>query len=340
MEYGKVLKRAWHITWRHKVLWIFGVAAVLFGAGNRRGGGGGGGNGMQYVFGTQDLGRWQRGLPWGGACPFLNWQTALPLILGILGIVLVMGLLFAIAGIIVRYTSFGALIGLVDTAETDGEEEVTFRRGLRTGWRRFLPLFAIDILISIGTFIVVVILLLLFALGVLVAVLPAIPFFQAGNALIVLGILWAVGIGLFLLLFLLLVGLAVSAFVMVLRMFAFRASVIEKENVFEALGQAFTLLRTNLWPSLVMWVLLVLINVAVGVVMVPVMLLGIGGMVGPGLAVFGMTRSVGGAILVALPALLGMVLVGLFIGGVYLVYRSTVWTLTFRALRGEVPAEA
>ncbi|MEA3407226.1 MAG: hypothetical protein U9R48_04000 [Chloroflexota bacterium] len=338
MEYGKILERAWKITWRHKVLWIFGVAAVLFGAGNQ-GSGGGGGNGIQYVFGSQDIARWQRRLPWGRLSPFLNWRAGLPLILGILGLIFVMGLLFAIAGIIVRYTSFGALIGLVDTVEGEDEEKVTFQRGLRTGWRRFLPLFAIDILISIGTFIVVMIIIVLFILGVLVAVLPAIPLFRAGNALNVAGILWGVGIGLFLLLFLLLASLAISAFVTVLRMFAFRASVMEKENVFEALGKAFTLIQAHLWPSLVMWVLLVLINLAVGVVMIPVMLLGIGGMVGPALAVFRVTRSFAGAALAALPALLVMALIGLFVGSIYLVYRSTVWTLTFRALRGEAPAE-
>ncbi|MFP3896113.1 MAG: hypothetical protein ACLFV5_04620 [Anaerolineales bacterium] len=335
MEYGKVLKRAWEITWRYKVLWIFGLAATLFGAGNQRGGGG---NSLQYLFGDSDIENLQRSLPWFRRAPFSpdalpGLQLVGPFILAILGFVFVMGLVFFIAGIIVRYTSLGAMIGLVDTVERNDEEVVTFQRGLRTGWGRLLSLFAIDILISIGAFILVMVLVVLFVLGVLVAVLPAIPLLRAGDGLVVVGILWGVGTGGFLLLLLLLVGLAISAFVTILRMFAFRASVIEEETVFDALKRAFTLLRARLWASVVMWVLLGLINVALSVVMIPLVLLGVGGMVAPALAVLRLTRSFAGAVLVALPALLGVILISLFIGSLYLVYRSTAWTLAFRQLR-------
>ena len=34
MDYGSVLSRAWQLTWRHKVLWIFGLLAGLSSAGN------------------------------------------------------------------------------------------------------------------------------------------------------------------------------------------------------------------------------------------------------------------------------------------------------------------
>ncbi len=341
MEYGNVLKRAWRITWRHRVLWIFGVAAALFGAGNQ--GGGGGGNSLQYIFRSSDIQN-LRNLPWFrrmpfSTGPFSNLRAGLPFILALLGLAFVVGLVLLIVGIFVRYTSFGAMIGLVNTVEEDNGEVITFQWGLRVGWRRFLPLFAIDILISIGRFVLVMILAVLFVLGVLVAVLPAIFFFRAGNIWVVLGIMWGVGTGLVLLLLLLLLGLAISALVTILRMFAFRASIIEEQNVFDALGWAFTLLRTRLWESVVMWVLVALINVALSVVMIPLVLLGIGGIVGPALAVLRLTRSFAGAILAAFPALLGMMVIGLFVGGLYLVFRSTVWTLTFRALRGEASVE-
>lgn len=343
MEYGKVLKRAWEITWRHRVLWIFGVVATIFGAGNQPGGGGG--SGLQYAFRGLDMENLWRVLPFFGRVPFSpdalpGFQVVGPFILALLGFAFMMGLVFLIVGILVRYTSFGAMIDLVNTAEVCDDEGVTFQRGLRTGWRRFLPLFAIDILISIATFVLVTILVVLFVVGVLLAVLPAIPFFRAGNLLVLVGILWAVGVGLFVVLFLLFLGLAISAFTTVLRMFAFRASVIEEQNVFDALGRSFTLLRARLWASLVTWVLLALINVVLSVVMIPVVLVGIGGMIGPMLAVLRLTRSVFGAILVAFPAMLGMALISLFIGGLYLVFRSTMWTLAFRALREGVPEEA
>src|SRR5439155_6572010 len=34
MDYGKMLSRAWQLTWQHKVLWIFGILAALVSAGN------------------------------------------------------------------------------------------------------------------------------------------------------------------------------------------------------------------------------------------------------------------------------------------------------------------
>jgi hypothetical protein len=53
MDFGEVLTRAWHITWKYKVLWLFGVLAGCGGTANSSlnfngggsGGGGGGGNG-------------------------------------------------------------------------------------------------------------------------------------------------------------------------------------------------------------------------------------------------------------------------------------------------------
>ena len=47
-NFGEVLTRAWQITWKYKVLWIFGILA-----GCTNGGGGGGGN-SGYRVGPSD----------------------------------------------------------------------------------------------------------------------------------------------------------------------------------------------------------------------------------------------------------------------------------------------
>ena len=41
MNYGDLLKRAARITWRYKVLWIFGILLALTAGGGGGGGGGG-----------------------------------------------------------------------------------------------------------------------------------------------------------------------------------------------------------------------------------------------------------------------------------------------------------
>ncbi len=67
---GKILKRAWHILWNYRVLWIFGILLAITGAGRGGGGNGGGGssgyqgnNGFQGVNPStnptiQELNRW------------------------------------------------------------------------------------------------------------------------------------------------------------------------------------------------------------------------------------------------------------------------------------------
>src|SRR5437899_1899572 len=53
MDYGSLLSRAWQITWKHKILWLFGILAG-FGSTNFNGnfGGGGGGRNVPNTPGT------------------------------------------------------------------------------------------------------------------------------------------------------------------------------------------------------------------------------------------------------------------------------------------------
>ena len=142
VDYGRVLKRAVNVTWQHKVLWVFGVAAALFGAkGGSDGGGGGGSPGLQYVLSGADFDRW--GLtPWFQRIPFgpekwrysgafPNWETLAPIGLSLLAAIAVIGLLALVVSVIVRYTSLGALVGMVD--EVEETEETSFKSGLSAG---------------------------------------------------------------------------------------------------------------------------------------------------------------------------------------------------------------
>ncbi|MGD8904906.1 MAG: hypothetical protein PVI67_15190, partial [Anaerolineae bacterium] len=54
MDYGKILTRAWEITWRWKILWILGFLAAL-GSG---GGGGSSSGSSSYSGGGEEWGRW------------------------------------------------------------------------------------------------------------------------------------------------------------------------------------------------------------------------------------------------------------------------------------------
>ena len=98
----------------------------------------------------------------------------------------------------------------------------------------------------------------------------------------------------------------------------------------------------------VMWLLMAAIGLGFGLVMLPIffvvfmLALAVGG--GLGYALFRLTDSVLWAAFVGLPPFLLIMLVPLvFIQGVYLVFESSTWTLTYREVAGRVavvPADA
>jgi hypothetical protein len=347
MEYGRIIRRALGITWRHKVLWVFGVAAVVFG-----GGAGGGGhaagrwNGLQYTFGRGDLGRLPRAMPFGlrppmgpGAWPgnpVLAWQGAVAVVLGALAIILVLGLLVGLVSLVVRYTSLGALSSMVN--EIEETEKTSFRSGLRRGWARMLRLVAIDLLIGVATLVAVLALVAFAVAGAAIAFGPAIGLSGMGSGAKALSVLWGVALGIgFLAVFILLI-VALTAAVSLVREFAFRACVIDGMGVFQALDASMRLVRRRLREAALMWLLLLGINLLVGLVTIPLALGGIGGLLAPALLIFGMSRSLPAALLAATPFLLLIVPVSLLVGGVYLTFQSAVWTLTYRELRGQLSA--
>lgn len=56
MDFGEVLTRAWNITWKHKILWLFGILASCGrSAGNFGGGGGNGQPSVQYQVGPNEI---------------------------------------------------------------------------------------------------------------------------------------------------------------------------------------------------------------------------------------------------------------------------------------------
>jgi hypothetical protein len=338
MEYGRIIKRAVEITWRHKVLWVFGIVAALFGAGYKgSNGGSNAGSGLQYTFSGSDLARLGRA-PWPQEMPFSpnlsgNWAAILPVVLGILAILVIVGLVLWIVGILVRYTSLGALVSMVD--EVEQTERTSFKSGLQHGWKRFLRLFAIDLLIAIAMFFVA---LLFLVVGVFVAALvigPTVLLIQAGKALIVLGIIWAVGLGLIALLALIVAIFALSALVTLIREFAFRACVLDQKGVFNSLGAAITLTRSRFAQAGMMWLLLLGIRIVLGFITIPLVLIGLGIVAGPAIATWAATQSMLAAAIVAIPFVLVLIAVSALISGILVTFESALWTLTYRELRGK-----
>jgi len=276
-------------------MWLFGFLVSLFSA---RGGSGGGG-GVQY---TLDAG--ERLPAWTGlAIVFL----------------VVFGLLFLLVGIVLRYLSRAALIGMVREAEET--EKTSVRSGWRIGWSRFLHLLGIDLVIGIPA---VVVTLLLVGVGLA----PLVLLVADQWPLTILAIVATVLLILVVIALLFVGGLILS----VLGELAHRQCVLEGKGVFDSLRDGYQLGRENLRHVGLVWLLLVGAGLAFGAITIPLAAVVFGVAAAPAAAFYAATEAVVGSVLLGLLfAIPGILLLSL-LGGVYEVFRSAVWTLAYSEL--------
>lgn len=130
MDYGGLLARAWQLTWRHKVLWVFGVLAALSSFGN------GGANGRV------EADRSSVTLP-----PDVQQQLARPEFIVVAVIVAVIILLVVLATIVLSTIGRGGLIGGIRRADEQGA--VTFREAWSVGTHYFWRLIGIAIMLIV-----------------------------------------------------------------------------------------------------------------------------------------------------------------------------------------------
>jgi hypothetical protein len=346
MDYVKILKRAWETTWRYRALWVFGIILALTTAsgGSPGDGGGGGGNGGNSG-GFYPPGRYTwppgkfpwplRDIPW----PEVPSNIVTMLIVVGVGLACVMLLLFVV-GTIARYVAETALIRMVDDHEETGQKR-SIREGFRMGWSRdSFRLFLIKLLITLPT--VAAFILLLLITGA-----PLLLWLTRSTALGVIGTVATVGL-FFLFIFL---AIIVGTVLSLLIKFFWRACVLEGLGVTDSIRHGFDVVRRHLKDVVIMWLIMVGIRIGwvialvfISILLIPVILLLIvvGGIVGglPALAVWGLTSIFfEGVVPWILAALIGapifiliVAVPWLFLGGLMEVFKSSVWTLTYREL--------
>jgi len=360
IDYGKILKRAWHILWDYKILWVFGFLLAL------TTGGGTSGGGSSYQFGGRagrndgfDSNNYQ---PWPFLQDFARWmeEHVVPLFthpqqyvnifiwigVALLLLIILTSVIFAI----LRYVSESAVIRMVDEYEQSGAK-VGFKQGWKLGWsRRAFRMWVIDLVISLPAF---VFLSLLLGLGVLF-------FFsmQSGNRGLALGgTITAIGC-MFLFLFAFIV---LMVFLNLLRQFFMRAAALENASIGESFRQGWQMFKDNWKSAALMWLIMLGVGIGFGIgmmilffLLIPIYLLtGLAGLLVaaiPGAIAFGianiftsgpLTWVIGG--LAALPfffMVLGSPM--LLVGGWMQIFQSSVWTLTYRELKlsdANVPSE-
>jgi hypothetical protein len=363
MDYVKILKRAWETTWRYRVLWVFGIILALTtasGGGSSGGGGSNGGNAGNGAFPPSGKFPWPPGkFDWPpSGMPWPEVPASITNMLIMIGIGLAcVTLLLVIVGTIARYVAETALIRLVDDHEETGQKR-SIREGFRMGWSRTsLRLFLIKLLITLPT-------VAAFFLLLLIAGAPLLVWLTESTALRVSGTVATIGL-FFLFVFL---AIVVGAALSLLIKFFWRACVLEGLGVTDSIRHGFDMVRRHLKDVVIMWLLMIGVRIGwaialvlITIVLIPVILLLIivGGVVGglPALIVWGLASIFfEGAVPWILAAVIGIPIFILivtvpwvFLGGLMEVFKSSVWTLTYRelcalesldvAIRTEIPPE-
>jgi hypothetical protein len=356
MRIEKILQRAWHMVWHYRALWVFGciLALTVF-------------SWTPALLGQRNVDvdlssvQWNlpRDFPWqpspadgweyrcvdiGPFGPVCGWSlqtgewahlpTEVVTILTIVACVLGGLVLLFILGQIARYVAEPALIRMVDGYERTGQRS-TFRQGLRMGWSRtawrFLGIdLALDVLVWLG----VGTLLTLSAVPLLPWSLGRQPFPGAGAALLTGGFS-LVSFALFIL---------VSVAFAMLKPMARRACALENLGVIASIRRGFSLARQHLKEVGAMWLVVLGANVGYAIAIVPVviLLLGVGGLLGGGLALLVHSLAVPawtevvawvvGAVAGGIVFLLVLTVPLAFLGGLRETFVSSSWTLTYRAV--------
>jgi len=342
MDHGKVLKRAWEILWRYRMLWVFGVIVALCAAGTgpnpnyQFGGGGDGNNGANVA-------PWLGEYPWRGVPPAEVMPEILAAVTAVAGVILAvivalccLAVVFTIAKVIFLYVGETALIRMVDEYEETGEKR-RFRQGFRLGWSRTaLRLFIIDLLTRVPALVLGLLLFMLVA-----GIIGLFVLLQDGVVLKIIGAVAGIGFGFLLGLAMILLGLAIS----LVRPLIFRVCALEERGVIDSFRVGFDFIKAHLGDTAIMWLIMIGLQIGWTIAMIPVVLilLVVGGVLAgaAGLFVGGLTALITEG---ALPWILGfgvgiplfiliMASPLVFLGGLAEVFKSSVWTLTYRELR-------
>jgi hypothetical protein len=302
MEYGRVLGRAWEITWRWKALWILGFLVSL-------GSGRGGGGSSSWSSSGDDWGR-SFDLP----------PEAVGGMLAAIVAVVIVAILIGIALWVLSVIARGGLIAAVQQIEE--ENTTTLGEAWRAGVGRFWTLFGISLLAGLPVLILVlggIALFVLFIIGTVGA-------FDVSEAMGALGIGGTISCFCGFICGAILIGAVLDQ----IRIYAERAAILEGLGWIEAFKRGWQVLKENLGPTIIFW----LIFLVIGIIFGAVILGGLAVVFAPAIALF--SNADPGA-WIALPLCCGGLLAAVvfaLIGSIVETFTSATWTLAYRELTG------
>jgi len=350
MDPVKILKRAWHILWHYRTLWVFGLILAMA-AGSSSGNSGNNSRyeanhpsqatpqSMQQAFrdAQHEVSRlFENGIPeinaTGDALVKFMWVVgAFVLVMMIVGVIMT----------IARFVSENAVIRMVDEYETSGEK-MTVRQGFRIGWSKTAwHLFLIDLIVNLPAIILTIILLVI-GFSVLFAVGKGTVDFAA------FGVVSTIVLAFISIFVVVILTIVLHLF----RNFFWRVSVLENVGVRESFRRGYALVIEN-WKNVgLMWIVMVGIGIVWAVASVILIVVTIPLVIITGVIAL-IVASVpfllfAGIFNIFLSGWLPWIAGGLFVAPLFFtiafspwllisswqaVYTSTVWTLTYREIK-------
>jgi hypothetical protein len=296
-NFGEVLTRAWQITWKYKVLWIFGILA---GCTNGGGGGGGGGGNTGYSTGPSDFDvppEIRRFVLW--MEEFVAWVEDNPWIF------IIIGLAFLLLIVISIFLGTIGKIGLIKGSyQADmGAERLVLGELFSASMPYFWRVFGLSFLIGLAFFLLFVPVILLGVITFGVALLCLLP---------LICLLVPVGFA---------VGIIIEQ--------ANRAIVLEDLSLLDGLRRSWEISRANVWPLIVMGLILFGITLVLGIVIaLPIFIV-----VFPTIFAFAMGEGQSfSPLYIALACICLYAPVSWVLNGILTTFTQSAWTLTYLRL--------
>jgi hypothetical protein len=322
INFGEIITKAWKITWKFKVLWIFGILA-----------GCAGGNGSNFNFnsgsGNRNIGNGSNSMPdffknFDNMQPWQALQSKIGEYVWVIALVIT---LLCVLWLVFYFLGMMGKIGLIKGASKgdEGAEQMTFGEL----WTESLPYFwrmtGLNVLVGLPIALGVLVIVAIFIFSVINAINSGTTA-GAGAVAALLGMM-GVFIGL-----MCVIGLIATLVGLIVRQ-AENALVLEEQGVLDALGRGWDVFKSAWFTVVVMAVLLGILGFGAGLVMaipliVPAIALGVGlgltSAVSSGVGVLPLILA-GGCFVLYLPVMIAL-------SGMLQTYVQSAWTLTYRRL--------
>ena len=295
MDFGYVIKRAWEIIWKFKVLWIFGILASCGQAG------GSGGSNSGYKFSSQES---------NASSQIEQWFSQLdPAIIALLiGLAILIVFILVVLAILLGTVGRVGLIRGTMKAE-QGADRLTFGELWREGLSYFWRVFGLNLLVVL---IILAVVLVLFIPGAILTGLDLGMFALCLIPLVclIVPVLWAVSV------------VIEQANV---------ALVVENLGIIKAIERGWQVVRDNIGSVIVMSLFLYLGVNLIGGVIIGLPLLIVAAPAVAGIAA-GTAEAIRNGLIVSGLFFIVYLPVLLLLSGILRAYTSSAWTLTYLRL--------